>query len=96
MGLFLAERYLPGATTEQELVSLVERDRAAAAALPVRHVQSIYVPADETCFTLFEAPSADMVTAACDRFGLGYRRICRALTVFSARAGESLHDHKEP
>lgn len=96
MGLFLAERYLPGAGTEQELVSLVERDRAAAGALPVRHVQSIYVPADETCFTLFEAPSADVVTAACDQFGLGYRRVCRALALFSPRTGESLQDHKKP
>jgi hypothetical protein len=96
MGLFLAERYLPGLATEQELVSLVERDRAAAVAMSVRHVQTIYVPADETCFTLFEAPSADLVTATCDRFGLGYRRICRALTVISPGTGESLHDHKEP
>jgi len=90
MGLFLVERYLPGAT-EQELASLAERDRATAAALPVRHIQSIYVPADETCFTLFEAPSADVVTTACDRFGLGYRRVCRALAIFSSQTGEGLH-----
>jgi hypothetical protein len=96
MGFFLAERYLPGLATEQELVSFVERDYAAAAALPLRHLQSIYVPADETCFSLFEAPSAEVVTAACDRFGLGYRRVCRALALFSSRTGEGLHDHKKP
>lgn len=96
MGLFLAERYLPGLASEQELASLVARDRAAAVAMSVRHLQTIYVPADETCFTLFEAPSADRVTATCDRFGLGYRRVCRALTVFSPESGEGFNDDEEP
>jgi hypothetical protein len=96
MGLFLAERYLPGLASEQELASLVERDRAAAIAMSVRHLQTIYVPADETCFTLFEAPSAELVTATCDRFGLGYRRVCCALTVFSPGTGEGFNDDKEP
>jgi hypothetical protein len=96
MGLFLAERYLPGLATEQELASLVERDRDAAIAMSVRHLQTIYVPADETCFTLFEAASADLVTATCDRFGLGYRRVCRAFRVFSPGTGEGFNDDKEP
>jgi hypothetical protein len=96
MGLFLVERYLPGLASEQELASLVERDRAAALAVSARHLQTIYVPADETCFTLFEAPSADLLTAICDRFGLGYRRVCPALTVFSPGTGEGYNDDKEP
>jgi hypothetical protein len=95
MAFFLAERYLTKLADEQELASLVDRDRAAAAAMSVRHVQTIYVPADETCFTLFEAASAELVAAASDRFGLGFRRICRAVTVHSPRTGESLHDCDE-
>jgi hypothetical protein len=95
MELFLAERYLTERATEQELVSLIERDRAAAAAMSVRHVQAIYVPADETCFTLFEAPSADLVAAASDRFGLGFRRVCRAVTIYTPSAGEGLHCRHE-
>jgi hypothetical protein len=96
MELFLAERYLTELANEQELLSLVERDRAAAAAMSVRHVQTIYVPADETCFALFEASSADLVAAASDRFGLGFRRICRAIAIYPQQAGAGLHCRDEP
>ena len=40
-------------------------------------------PSDETCFTLFEAPSLDLVTEANDRFGLGYRRVVAAIAISS-------------
>ncbi len=68
---FLAERYLPAATREV-LDVLVDRDRSAADVMSIRHVQTIYVPEDETCFTLFEAQSAELITAASERFGLGW------------------------
>ena len=55
-GRFLAERYLP-ALTPEALASHVDHDRTAARAMSIRHIQTIYVPADETCFTLFEAAS---------------------------------------
>jgi hypothetical protein len=61
-GRFLAERYL--AVT-------IGRDRTAARAMSIRHIQTIYVPADETCFTIFEAASLELVTETSDRFGLG-------------------------
>ena len=95
MELYLAERYLTELANEQDLVSLIERDRVAAAAMSIGHVQTIYVPADETCFTLFEAPSADLVAAASDRVGLGFRRVCRAIAIYSRQSGEGLHDHDE-
>ena len=78
VGCFLAERYLPVPTPEA-LASLIDRDRTAARAMSIRHVQTIYVPADETCFTLFEAPSVQLVTEASERFGLGYRRVVPAI-----------------
>lgn len=79
---FLAERYLPVLST-QALESRVDQDRAAACALSMRHVQTIYVPSDETCFTLFEAPSLDLVTEANDRFRLGFRRVAPAIAISS-------------
>jgi len=78
-GRFLAERYLSSATPEI-LASHVRNDRAAAAAMSIRHIQTIYVPADETCFTLFEAPSPELVREASERFELGYRRVMHAIT----------------
>lgn len=80
---FLAERYLPFQTPEA-LASLVDQDRAAARAMSIRHVLTIHVPADETCFTLFEAASLELVTQASDRFELGYRRVVRAIVIGSA------------
>ena len=83
-GRFLAERYL-SATTREALASQVDRDRAAARAMSIRHIQTIYVPADETCFTLFEAASLEQVTETSDRFGLGYRRVVPAPPIGSPR-----------
>ncbi len=77
---FLAERYL-SALTPEALASQVDHDRAAARAMSIRHVQTIYVPADETCFTLFEADSLELVTETSDRFGLGYRRVVPAIAI---------------
>ena len=79
---FLAERYL-SASAAEVLASLVDRDRAAARAMSIRHIQTIYVPADETCFTLFEAPSLEMVSETSGRFGLGYRRVVAAIVIRS-------------
>ena len=80
---FLAERYLP-LQTPQALASQVDQDRAAAHAMSIRHIQTIYIPADETCFTLFEAASLELVIQTSDRFELGYRRVVPAIVIGSA------------
>ena len=49
--------------------------------MSIRYIQTIYVPADETCFTLFEAASLELVTETSDRFGLGYRRVVSAIAI---------------
>lgn len=61
-----------------------ERARAAAEELteqdtPVRYVRAIFVPADETCFFLYEADSAEAVREAAARPGLGSERVTEAL-----------------
>jgi hypothetical protein len=78
MGCYMAERYLPSLPRD-ELLSVVECERAAAAACSCRHLQTIYVPEDETCFTLFAAPSPEAIRDASERFDLRYRRIVIAI-----------------
>ena len=94
-GRFPAERYLP-ATTREALASQVDRDRTAAHAMSIRHIQTIYVPADETCFTLFEAASPDQVTETSDRFGLGYRSVVAAITLDSPEFTDQPYSRRLP
>jgi hypothetical protein len=58
----------------------VERARGAAEQLtregtPVRWVRSVYVPEEDTCLLVFEAPTAEAVDRAGRRAGLTYERI---------------------
>jgi uncharacterized protein DUF4242 len=55
------------------------RARAATEGEPVRFLRSIFVPEDDTCFLLFEGPSAESVRDAALRAQLGPRRVEAAL-----------------
>jgi hypothetical protein len=79
-GLFLAERYLPANMT-QDLAAVVDHDRALARVASIRHVRTTYAPGDETCFSLFEAPSLETIQKANDRFQLGYRRVSAVIEI---------------
>jgi hypothetical protein len=79
---FLAEVYAP-ALNRRARSRMIAAARAAAAAetherAAVRHVRAIYVPEDETCFHLFEAPSADVVERVVTAAGLACMRISEA------------------
>jgi hypothetical protein len=81
--MFVVERYLSAAGAV-EVAAAVDRDRRAAEAMrvggiPVRHVYTIYVPSDESCFCLFEAPSVDALREAQERAGIGFERIVDAI-----------------
>jgi Protein of unknown function (DUF4242) len=61
-----------------------ERARLAAEQLtregtPVRYLHSIFVPEDETCFFLCEAPSVEAVREAARRADLRFERIAEAI-----------------
>ena len=61
-----------------------ERARLAAEALsregtPVRYLQSIFVPADETCFHLCEAGSEDAVREVIRRADLSFGRVSKVV-----------------
>jgi hypothetical protein len=63
-----------------ELAAAGERARGAAEQLTregvaVRWVRSVYVPEDETCLLVFEAPTPHAVDSAGRRAGLTYTRI---------------------
>ena len=79
---FLVELYVAhddhGAARQQ-----AERVDQAAAELtregrPVRCLRSIFVPEDETCFLLYEAPSIDAVEDAVRRAGLPLAHVSAA------------------
>jgi len=60
------------------------RARNAAEALtqegtPVTFLQSVFVPADETCFFLYQAASADAVREAARRAELSIERVSEAV-----------------
>lgn len=72
MSEFLVEAYVSrGAAPVDEL-------RLHEVSPVVRLVRSIFVPEDETCFYLFEAPSIEAVREAMPRAGLRVERISEA------------------
>jgi hypothetical protein len=80
---YLAEAYIAGPRAS-ELGAHERRARAAAKELrrqgtPIRFVRSIFVPADEICFYVFEAVTAEAVGAACDRAALRVERVVEAV-----------------
>jgi hypothetical protein len=67
-----------------ELRENERRARAAAKELrqqgiPIRFVRSIFMPADEICFYVFEAFSVEAVGTACERATLRFQRVVEAV-----------------
>ena len=80
---YFAESYLPRIRAA-ELRDAARRARLAAEALAaeglrVRHVRTSFLPDDEVCLHLFEAPSADAVSEAMRRAALAVDRIVEAV-----------------
>jgi hypothetical protein len=55
-------------------------EQLAREGTPVRYLRSIFVPEDETCFYLYEAPSADAVREAARRAQLPCDRVTGAIS----------------
>ena len=81
MPSFLVESYLPKLVEPASAELLARLGQAARAlAIEVRYREVIFLPDDETCLYLFEAPSAAAVERVCDRAALRYERIQEART----------------
>lgn len=92
MSLYVVERFLPGMSPEG-LGVLAREQQGLDAADDVSYRHSTYVPADETCFCLFEAPSAQAVEAANARARLPFERVVEVVHVGAGapeRTGEAL------
>lgn len=76
---YLVERYL-NSQHVADLVAAVTRLAAAcrdsaSSAAPVRYLHSTFVPAEETCFCLLQAPSVAAVQAVNTTANFGFDRI---------------------
>jgi Protein of unknown function (DUF4242) len=80
---YLVEAYLPTAdgATRRRVVATARSaaEEMARTGTAIRYLRSIFVPTDETCFHLFDAPSAELVREASERAGLGPERIVEAI-----------------
>jgi hypothetical protein len=79
---YVVECYVSKAKCD-EFPAIRARARAAARAMTregttVRYVRSILIPEDETCFHVFEGPSADVIGEVSRRAALSYDRIVEA------------------
>jgi hypothetical protein len=56
-------------------------EELSRAGTPVVYTCSIFLPDDETCFHIFEAPSLEAIQETCARLGLTFERIAEATSV---------------
>jgi hypothetical protein len=89
VALYVVERYAPRAA-DQDAARADQRAAAAHAGgdPAIKHIRTWFLPEDETCFSLFEAPSADALRAAGDAAGVRYARITEAIETTGGAHGE--------
>jgi Protein of unknown function (DUF4242) len=90
---FLVERYLPVSAAGELATSVAHVARICAeqggAGTSVRYLQSMYLPADDTCFCVFQAPSSDAVRTVNDAGHFPVDRITRAVLMITGTTGTS-------
>jgi hypothetical protein len=90
---FLVEAYVSRESSPGQVPAPEEVSGAAAQLTvegrPIRLLQSVFVPEDETCFYLFQAKSYEEVVEVAARCGLRFERLVEAHSEWtaSARAG---------
>lgn len=80
---YLVECYVANERRD-ELSGAETRARAAARAMArdgiaIRYIRSTFIPEDDTCFHVFEGPSAAAVDEATRRADISYDRIVEAI-----------------
>jgi hypothetical protein len=78
MGKYIVELYVARSDRAalERGIELMRRaaDRLTGAGTPVRHLRSLFVPEDETCYVLFEAVAAAAAQEAARAAGLPFER----------------------
>lgn len=82
MDVFVVERFLVGWSPGEidELLRRLDAAGPSMAAHGVRHIESIVIPADETCLSVFAGPDPGAVRAANDACDLPSGRVLGAVT----------------
>jgi hypothetical protein len=87
---FLAETYTPrdvaDTTVRRAGAIALAADQVSQPGAPVRFLGAVVVPGEETCFCLYQAPTADAVRAAMTAAGLRPERVSPAVTLRPPRA----------
>jgi Protein of unknown function (DUF4242) len=78
MPIYLVERYLPGRDRAWLEAALARLPRAQRS---VVYLGSTYVPSDDSCFSLFEAESANDVRDVNEIAGVPFARIVAATDI---------------
>lgn len=91
MPKYMVERFLPQITNEQ-LVAAAARAKSTTAQMtkegtPIRYLRSIFVPGEEKCFCLFDAPSAELVEEANERAQIPFDRVVEAIHISAEELG---------
>lgn len=89
---FLVERYVPPTAVENLAAAMPGAARLGALgvaaesgpALKVQYVLSAYLPAEDMCFCVFRAATADAVRALNQEADLGFDRITPAVLLYPA------------
>jgi hypothetical protein len=80
---YLMESYLPRHQLNERAATIARVRRAARAVslqgTPVRYLHSIFIPADESSFHLFEGPSAEAIEEVGRQAALEHERIVEVL-----------------
>jgi hypothetical protein len=91
---FLVEAYMSRVATAGHPARVQDVSQAAEQltreGMPVRFLRTIFVPAEEICFYLYQASSVEAVREAAGRAGLEFERVTEAFT-----GGEREHNNEE-
>lgn len=82
MGVYMADRKLPGVTIAQladaQRAAIDTSERFTREGTPVRYLRSTFVPGEDHVMCLFEARDADAVKAVNEAAGIPFNRIIEA------------------
>lgn len=83
MAVYMVERQLPGITPEQlagaQQTAISTSRRFTSEGKEVRYIRSTFVPREDRCLCLFEAPTRQLVQEVNESAGLPFTRIIEAL-----------------